>query len=262
MKFKNSKIVKMKNTIFLIALATGAFSLSLSAQAPAQTGHYFKDRGFISLFNGKDLAGWKVPEGDNGHWSVIDGVIDYDARSEAKDKNLWSEKEFTDFELHIEWRFKGYGDHLFPLPTILPSGEYLRDEDGKIIEPPGPNSDSGILLKGAGQANLWCWAAGSGELWSIRNNKDLPAEVRAAAVPSVNADHPVGNWNVFDIIVKGERITIINNGQIVIDNAYYPGLNVKGPIGLQHHGGINPDTGKLNGASSLVQFRNIWIKEI
>ncbi|MCB9292844.1 MAG: DUF1080 domain-containing protein [Lewinellaceae bacterium] len=99
-------------------------------------------------------------------------------------------------------------------------------------------------------------------MWSIRNNKDLPAEVRAAAVPSVNADHPVGNWNVFDIIVKGERITIINNGQIVIDNAYYPGLNVKGPIGLQHHGGINPDTGKLNGASSLVQFRNIWIKEI
>ena len=123
-------------------------------------------------------------------------------------------------------------------------------------------SDELDLLKGAGQANLWCWAVGSGELWSIRNNKDLPAEVRAAAVPSVNADNLVGHWNVFDIIVKGERITIINNGQIVIDNAYYPGLNVKGPIGLQHHGGINPDTGKLKGASSLVQFRNIWIKEI
>src|SRR5262249_2266204 len=35
--------------------------------------------GFASLFNGKDLSGWKVPEGDGGHWKVIDGVIDYDA---------------------------------------------------------------------------------------------------------------------------------------------------------------------------------------
>ena len=41
------------------------------------------DAGFVSLFNGKDLTHWKVPAGDNGHWKVLDGVIDYDARSEA-----------------------------------------------------------------------------------------------------------------------------------------------------------------------------------
>ena len=46
--------------------------------------------GFRALFNGKDFTGWKVPEGDNGHWKIIDGIIDYDAESEAKcDKNLW-----------------------------------------------------------------------------------------------------------------------------------------------------------------------------
>jgi len=229
----------------------------------AQDESIFEKEGFTKLFNGKDLSGWVVPEGDNGHWSVIDGVIDYDARSEAEgNKNLMSEKEYTDFQLHVEWRFKGYGDHLFNLPTILPSGEYLRDEEGNIIEPPGPNSDSGILLKGVGQTNLWCWSVGSGELWSVRNNNELPAEVRAAAVPSSNQDNPVGFWNAFDITVIGERITIKNNGIVVINNALYPGLNVKGPIGFQHHGGINPETGKLNGASSLVQFRNIWIKEL
>ncbi|MEA3461228.1 MAG: hypothetical protein U9R49_05050 [Bacteroidota bacterium] len=69
------------------------------------------------------------------------------------------------------------------------------------MAPLRPNSDSGILLKGVGQANLWCWSVGSGELWS-------------------------------------------------------------GRIGLQHHGGVNPETGKLRGASSLVQFRNIWIYEL
>ena len=228
----------------------------------AQNSIYEND-GYVSLFNGEDLKGWVIPEGDNGHWNVIDGVIDYDARSEAEgNKSLWSEKEFNNFKLHVEWRFKGYGDHLFPLPTILKSGEYLRDDSGNIIEPPGPNADSGILLKGAGQSNLWCWSVGSGELWSVRNDKDLTAEQRAAAVPSSNQDKPVGSWNAFDVIVNGERITVINNGVVVIDNAYHPGLNVKGPIGLQHHGGINEKTGKLNGASSLVQFRNIWIKEL
>jgi hypothetical protein len=229
----------------------------------AQTRNIYEDEGYKSLFNGKNLDGWVIPEGDNGHWSVIDGVIDYDARSEAEgDKNLWTEKEFEDFKLHVEWRFKGFGDHLFPMPTILPSGEYVKDAEGNVYKPMKPNSDSGILLKGAGQTNLWCWSVGSGELWSVRNNQSLSSEMRAAAVPSENADKPVGEWNAFDIIVKGDRITVINNGIKVIDNALYPGLDVTGPVGLQHHGGINPETGKLKGASSLIQFRNIWIKEL
>jgi hypothetical protein len=229
----------------------------------AQEKCLYKEAGFTSLFNGKDLSGWIIPEGDNGHWSVIDGVIDYDARSEAEgDKNLWTAQEYMDFTLHVEWRFKGYGDHLFSRPTILPNGDLARDADGNVIRSVVPNSDSGILLKGAGQTNLWCWPIGSGELWSVRNNKNLPAEVRAAATPMENADKPVGQWNAFDIIVKGETITIVNNGIIVINQALYPGLNVKGKIGLQHHGGIHPETGKLRGASSLVQFRNIWIKEM
>jgi hypothetical protein len=250
-----------KISVQLVAISLILFAFS--AISNAQEDCSFKEEGYTQLFNGKDLTGWKIPIGDNGHWSVIEGVIDYDARSEATgDKNLWSEREYTDFKLHIEWRFKGYGDQLFPMPEILPNGDYVTDENGKTYNPLRPNSDSGILLKGVGQANLWCWSVGSGELWSVRMNKDLPAEVRAAAVPSSNRDQPVGFWNAFDITVKGERITIKNNGVTVINNALYPGLNVRGPIGLQHHGGPDAKTGKLKKASSLVQFRNIWIKEI
>jgi hypothetical protein len=237
--------------------------LFTATQVRAQDYSIFEEMGYTSLFNGEDLFGWKVPDGDNGHWSVIDGVIDYDARSEASgNKDLMSEKDYKDFALHVEWRFKGYGDHLFPLPTILPDGSYIRDKDGNIVEPLGPNSDSGILLKGVGQTNLWCWSVGSGELWSIRNNQDLSAEARAAAVPGENADKPVGQWNAFDIVVKGDRITVVNNGIVVIENALFPGLDVTGPIGFQHHGGVNKETGKLQGASSLVQFRSIWIREL
>src|SRR5438105_1027067 len=64
--------------------------------------------GFTPLFNGKDFSGWKVPAGDNGHWKILPGgVIDYDAKSEAKkDKNLWTEKSYRDFVLLIDWKLK------------------------------------------------------------------------------------------------------------------------------------------------------------
>jgi hypothetical protein len=90
----------------------------------------------------------------------------------------------------------------------------------------------------------------------------MPPEARAGAVPKENADKPVGQWNAFDITLKGDRITVVNNGITVINNALYPGMAEWGRLGMQHHGGINPETGKLQGASSLVQFRNIWIKEL
>jgi hypothetical protein len=51
--------------------------------------------GFTALFNNRDFSGLKVPEGDVGHWKVVDGVIDYDAESQAKgDKSLWTQREF------------------------------------------------------------------------------------------------------------------------------------------------------------------------
>jgi hypothetical protein len=216
------------------------------------------------LFNSKDLTGWKVPQGDNGHWKVVEGVIDYDARSEAKgDRNLWTQESFEDFSLHVEWRLKQTSG-LYPMPTVLPDGSLKTDADGNVIKTPTPNADSGILLRGTalGQVNLWCWPIGSGELWSVRNNQELKPEQRAAAVPKVRADRPVGQWNSMDVTVVGDRVTVMLNNKIVIENAQIPGLPASGPIGLQHHGGVNPKTGELGPASSLVQFRNVLIRKL
>ena len=220
--------------------------------------------GWTPLFNGKDLAGWKAPEGDGGHWKVTGGVIDYDAQSEAKgDKNLKTEKEFGDYALHIEWRLK-QTTGLYAMPTILPDGSYKTDAQGKVIKTPTPNADSGIFVRGTGksQLNIWCWPCGSGEIWGYRNDQKQPPEVRAACVPKVRADNPVGEWNTFVITVKGETVNVVLNGQPVIVDAKLPGLGTKGPIALQHHGGLNQKTGEFSPASSLIQFRNIYIKEL
>src|SRR5258707_2974064 len=106
-------------------LLTAVIGLSAAALAPAED-----TDGFTSLFNGKDLSGWKVPEGDNGHWKAVDGTIDCDARSESKqpDKSLWTEKSYGDFILRADWRLK-----LEPafknarVPVILPDGTHMKD---------------------------------------------------------------------------------------------------------------------------------------
>lgn len=219
--------------------------------------------GFVSLFNGKDFSGWKVPEGDNGHWKIIDGVIDYDASSEAEgDKNLWSEKEYGDFTLKADWRIKET-PYLNPrVPIIKPDGTHKKDADGNEIKITVPDSDSGIFLRGQGksQVNIWCWPIGSGEVYGYRMDKSMPPEVRAGVTPKINADNDLGEWNTFEITMKGDRLTVELNGTTVIKNAQLPGIPDRGPIALQHHGGKRD--GEWSSPPALVQFRNISIREL
>src|SRR5688500_10931993 len=244
--------------LFTITLST-ACCLVLCGLTQAQS----PPAGFTSLFNGKDVSGWKVPEGDNGHWKIIDGVIDYDAGSEASgDKNLWSEREYGDFMLRVDWRIKETPFKNQRVPIIKPDGTHKLDAEGKEIQTVVPDSDSGIYLRGVGksQINIWCWPIGSGEVYGYRMDKNMPPDVRAGVTPKINADNNIGEWNTFEITVRGEYLTVVLNGKTVLENARLPGLPPKGPLALQHHGGKR--NGEWTGPPSLVQFRNIFIKEL
>jgi 3-keto-disaccharide hydrolase len=219
--------------------------------------------GFEALFDGRDLAAFKVPAGDNGHWRVVDGVIDYDGRSEAKDdKSLWSTRELGDFVLRVDWRIKETPWVNPSVRIVRPDGTHKKGADGKDVLVSVPDSDSGILLRGRpkSQVNIWCWPVGSGEVYGYRTDEQMPAEVRAGATPRVLADHDVGQWNTFEITMKGDRLTVVLNGTTVIENAQLPGVPSRGPIGLQHHGDFKD--GKWVSPPALVQFRNIYVKEI
>jgi hypothetical protein len=220
--------------------------------------------GFVPLFNGKDLSGWKIPEGDNGHWKVVNGVIDYDAQSEAKgdEKGLTSTREYSDFVLRAEWRIKET-PYINPnIPYILPDGTHARDVNGKELKLSLPDSDSGIYVRGSSrhQVNIWCWPIGSGEMYGVRMDPKVPAEMRAAVTPRTQADKPVGEWNQFEITVRGKTVTVVLNGKTVIPAANLPDLPDRGPVILQHHGAKRD--GKWTSPPSLVQFRNISVKEL
>jgi hypothetical protein len=252
--------------VFVTATLLGVIA-ALTVGGPANVAEQEKDNvpppGFRALFNGKDFTGWKVPEGDNGHWKVLDGVIDYDAESEAKgDKSLWHTGAFKDFVLRVDWRIKETPYVNPNVPYILPDGTHARDIHGREMKLALPDSDSGVLLRGSGrnQANIWCWPIGSGEFYGYRMDKAMPPEIRAGVTPRHQADNPVGQWNRFEITLKGDRVTVVLNGIKVIDNAQLPGIAESGPVGLQHHGGKRD--GQWNSPPSLLQFKNIFIKEL
>jgi type 1 glutamine amidotransferase len=248
----------LKPRVALLSLA--GLLLGMQAWAADNTA----PEGFVSLFNGKDLLGWKVPAGDNGHWKIVNGVIDYDAQSEASgDKSLWSEREYGDFILQVDWRLKEAPYLNKSIPYILPDGTHARDIHGKEMRMALPDADSGVFLRGDGrfQVNIWCWPIGSGEMYSIRTDPATAPDLRAAATPRSQADRPVGEWNHFEITARGKTVKVVLNGKTVIPGATIPDLPARGRLAFQHHGGKNK-RGAWSGPPSLVQFKNIYMREL
>jgi hypothetical protein len=211
------------------------------------------DQGFHSLYNGLDLHGWKQVEGNQGHWVAGDWILKYDGQStaEGEDANLWTEKEYGDFILMVDWR-QPREPVAEEVPVILPDGSEAIDPEGNTINAEVLDAgDSGIYLRGTSrcQINIWNWPVGSGEIWGYRTDPEMPAEVRRAATPMFCADRKPGQWNRFVITVRGDRVTVDLNGQTVIREAQLPGLPSRGPVALQHHG-------------DPMEFANIYIKEL
>lgn len=195
---------------------------------------------------------------------MVDGVIDYDAMSEAEgDKALWSENEYEDFVLKVDWRIKETPYTNPNVPIVMPDGSHKLDENGEVIRMAVPDSDSGIYVRGISKAqiNIWNWPVGSGEVYGYRMDSSMPQEVRAGVTPSMHADKNIGEWNTFVITVEGEHLTVELNGHKVLDHAHLPGVPESGKIALQHHGSKG-ENGEWVSPPSLVQFRNISIKEL
>ena len=220
--------------------------------------------GFVPIFTGINLDGWKLPEGDNGHWKSAGEVIDYDALSEAKaDKHLWTTRAYTDYTLVVDWRIKSAPYTNPRTRNILPDGSEEKGADGQPLSIPRPDSDSGIILGGDQnyQVNIWCWPVGSGEMYGIRTDAKTSPELRAAVTPKMKADKPIGEWNRYEITHRKGLVTVVLNGKTVIPGAQIPGLPATAPIGLQHHGGKNQE-GQWSSPPALVQFRNLFIREL
>ncbi len=203
-------------------------------------------RGFRPIYTGVDLSGWKVTPENEGHWQAADWVLRYD----GKGQDLWSERSYKDFTLIADWRWTGKAGPM-ERPVILANGDNKTDASGnQVTQTVQDAGDSGIYLRGSSksQVNIWCWPCGSGEVYGYRTDGSMPAEVRAGVTPKVNADAPIGQWNRFEITMVGDRLTVVLNGETVLDRAQLPGVAEEGPIALQNHG-------------APIEFANLMILE-
>jgi len=211
-------------------------------------------QGFKTIYTGLDLAGWRQVPGQEGHWQPTDWILHYDGKCEAtdpRDKHLWTEKEYGDFELIVDWRFPAKSTKK-KYPVVLPTGDDQTDAKGEIVMREVDDAgNSGIFLRGSedAQINMCCYPVGSGEITAFRTNKQLSAAVRAAVTPTEVADAPLGKWNHFLITLKGDRVTVLLNNKPILTDAQLPGIPARGPIGLQHH-------------NEIVEFANLFIREL
>jgi hypothetical protein len=223
---------------FWIVPALTAGTASRAGEAPP---------GYETLFDGKGLEAFKVEGAAPEHWRIDGGVLKYD----GKNDHLWSKKSYRDFILRVSWRFPEPGPRR-AVDVVLPNGDTEKDASGKTKQVEIQyGGDSGVYLRGndKSQVNIWNWPIGSGEVYGYRTDGSQPPEVRAGVTPRSRADRPLGDWNTFKILVKGDRLSVDLNGINVISHAQLPGVPREGPIALQHHG-------------DPIEFRDIYIREL
>ncbi|MDT8886962.1 3-keto-disaccharide hydrolase [Aquirufa regiilacus] len=199
-------------------------------------------RGFYTMYNGIDLRGWKglvanpvkrrLMSADTLALLQLKADKVMQAGWEAKGEelhftghgeNLCSVKDYQDFEMFVDWKIEKEGD-------------------------------AGLYLRGSPQVQIWDISltrvgaqVGSGGLYNNQINPKNPLKV---------ADNLVGEWNTFRVMMRGERVTVYLNGELVVDNVILENywdrkipIFIKDAIELQAHG-------------NHIVYRNIYVKEL
>jgi len=180
----------------------------------------------VTLLNGKDLTGWRLtdPNAVNG-WSAKDGLLVNDpAQEQGKPHknygNLRTDREFEDFNLTLETRVAKGGN-------------------------------SGIYLRGIYEVQV-CESFGRG--LDSHNMGGIYSRIK----PTVAAEKPAGEWQTFDITLVNRHVTVILNGQKIIDNQ--PLLGCTG--GALWSDVFRPGPLYVQGDHTGIEYRNIVLRPV
>lgn len=180
------------------------------------------EKGAKSIFNGKNLDGWKIHGTEK--WYVEDGLLVCESGPDAQYGYLSTEKNYDDFELTLEFLQEADGN----------SGVFFRSTfdgtkvSGWQVEVAPPNHDTGGIYESYGRG------------WLVQ-------------IPDEKEDIlKMGEWNKMKIRVVGGHVTTWLNGQQMVDINDDKIAKGKGAIALQIH----------DGGGIKVKWRNLKVKEL
>lgn len=195
-----------------------------------------KEKGFSPLFNGKDLSGWKLMHGRGTGYIVENGVLVCPADGGG---NLYTEKEYSNFILRLEWRLWEGGNNGVGIRAPLEGDAAYVGMEIQILD-----EEAAQYHQGAG----------------IRPEQYTGSVYDVFAAKSGHVKRN-GVWNTYQIEARGPRIRVTLNGTLITDADL---STVKDEAKLKKHPGLLRTSGHIGflGHGTRVEFRNIRLQEL
>ena len=211
-----------------------AFALLLCVSTGVALDDKEKSGGFVSLFNGTDLTGWKTYDSRAENWSAENGMIVCNGKGGGW---LGTERDYADFIFRLEYRLKPAGN----------SGVYIRaPEKGHI-------SRVGMEIQILDDAH---------PRYAKIDYYQYTGSIYHVVGPTQRASKPAGQWNHMEIRAVGRNVVVLLNGKKIVDADLDHCL--KDPEVAKEHTGLARTSGRigLQSHTDRVEFRNIRVKEI
>ncbi len=194
------------------------------------------EKGFTPLFNGTDLTGWKLIKGHGPGYVVDNGVLVCPADGGG---NLFTEKEYSDFVLRLDWRLWDGGNNGVGIRAPFDGDAAYVGMEIQILD-----EEATVYKKGNGLKPTQY----TGSVY----------DVFAAKAGHVKRD---GVWNSYEIQAKGPHIKVTLNDVVITDVDL---STVKDEAVLKKHPGLARKDGHIGflGHGTRVEFRNIRVKTL
>ena len=192
------------------------------------------EKDFVTLFDGKSLAGWNLVRGHGPGYVVKDGILVCPADGGG---NLFTEKEYSNFVFRFEFKIEPGGNNGVGIRAPLEGDAAYQGMEIQILD------DGHEKYKGKIKSEQH-----HGSIYDV-----IPARTGFLK--------PAGEWNEEEIMASGSRIRVTLNGVIILN----ADLNdVREDAVLKKHPGLKNKSGHIGflGHGSLVEFRNIRIKAL
>lgn len=218
----------MKKTMVLLFCGWLLSSFGFSSHRDNQ------ENGFVKLFDGKTLQGWKLVQGHGPGYVVKDDTIVCPADGGG---NLFTEKEYANFVFRFEFKVEPGGNNGVGIRAPYTGDAAYQGMEIQILD------DQHEKYKGKIKSEQH-----HGSVYDV-----IPARTGFLK--------PAGEWNNEEIMANGSHIRVTLNGVIILDTDL---SLVKEPEVLKKHPGLNNKIGHIGflGHGSLVEFRNIRIKPL